>query len=81
MHLHLKLKKLQMEEERLATVERDNRILMEKMSYIMRTKVLQPFTGFRITTNCTAAKLTELNFAPPKLLSSCVAFCTLVGGW
>lgn len=32
MHLHLKLKKLQMEEERLATVERDNRILLEKMS-------------------------------------------------
>ena len=28
----------QMEEERLATVERDNRILMEKMSFIMRTK-------------------------------------------
>ena len=27
-----------MEEERLATVERDNRILMEKMSYIMRTR-------------------------------------------
>ncbi|XP_039274306.1 sperm axonemal maintenance protein CFAP97D1-like [Styela clava] len=38
MHLHLKLKKLQMEEERLAMVERDNRILMEKMSYTMRTK-------------------------------------------
>lgn len=38
MHLHLKLKKLQLEEERLATIERDNRILLEKMSYIMRTK-------------------------------------------
>ncbi|CAH1786337.1 unnamed protein product [Owenia fusiformis] len=38
MHLHLKLKKLQMEEERLATVERDNRILLEKMSFIMRTR-------------------------------------------
>ncbi|PIK46532.1 hypothetical protein BSL78_16596 [Apostichopus japonicus] len=37
-HLHLKLKKLQLEEERLATVERDNRILLEKMSQIMRTK-------------------------------------------
>lgn len=36
MHLHLKLKKLQLEEERLATIERDNRILLEKMSYIMR---------------------------------------------
>ncbi|KAL5264330.1 hypothetical protein ACHWQZ_G005431 [Mnemiopsis leidyi] len=38
MHLHLKLKKLQMEEERLATVERDNRILLHKMSNVMRTK-------------------------------------------
>jgi len=37
-HLHLKLKKLQLEEERLATIERDNRILLEKMSIIMRTK-------------------------------------------
>ncbi|ELU11740.1 hypothetical protein CAPTEDRAFT_112681 [Capitella teleta] len=37
-HLHLKLKKLQLEEERLATIERDNRILLEKMAYIMRTK-------------------------------------------
>merc|ERR1712154_204455 len=36
--LHLKLKKLQLEEERLATIERDNRILLEKMSYIMRTR-------------------------------------------
>ncbi|EDO45251.1 predicted protein [Nematostella vectensis] len=38
MHLHLKLKKLQVEEERNATIERDNRILLEKMSYTMRTK-------------------------------------------
>ncbi|CAD5122075.1 DgyrCDS10527 [Dimorphilus gyrociliatus] len=37
-HLHLKLKKQQIEEERLATIERDNRILLEKMSTIMRTK-------------------------------------------
>ena len=58
MHLHLKLKKLQvsnrfvwknrnvisfflrffqLEEERSATIERDNRILLEKMSNIMRT--------------------------------------------
>jgi hypothetical protein len=28
----------QLEEERLATIERDNRILLEKMSEIMRTK-------------------------------------------
>jgi len=38
MHLHLKLKNLQLEEQRIAEVERDNRILLEKMSYIMRTK-------------------------------------------
>lgn len=37
-HLHLKLKKLQNEEERLAMVERDNKILLEKMSNIMRTR-------------------------------------------
>ena len=37
MHLHIKLKKLQHEAERLATIERDNRILLEKMAYIMRT--------------------------------------------
>ena len=28
----------QLEEERLATIERDNRILLEKMSYVMRTQ-------------------------------------------
>ena len=33
MHIHLKLNKLQVEEERLAVVERDNRILLEKMSF------------------------------------------------
>ena len=38
MHLHLKLKKMQMEEERLAMVQRDNRILLEKMAHIMTTK-------------------------------------------
>ncbi|XP_064615383.1 sperm axonemal maintenance protein CFAP97D1-like [Liolophura sinensis] len=38
MHLHLKLKKLQLQEERLATIERDNRILLEKMNCIMRTR-------------------------------------------
>ncbi|XP_035693993.1 uncharacterized protein CFAP97D1-like isoform X3 [Branchiostoma floridae] len=37
-HMHMKLRKLQLEEERLATIERDNRILLEKMSHIMRTK-------------------------------------------
>ncbi|CAG5116833.1 unnamed protein product [Candidula unifasciata] len=38
LHLHLRLKKLQLEEERLSTIERDNRLLLEKMSYIMRTR-------------------------------------------
>ena len=38
MHLHLNLKKLQMEEERRGMVERDNGILLDKMARIMRTK-------------------------------------------
>ncbi|XP_077988134.1 sperm axonemal maintenance protein CFAP97D1-like [Glandiceps talaboti] len=38
MHIHCKIKTLQMKEERLATIERDNRILLEKMSMIMRTQ-------------------------------------------
>ena len=37
-HMHLKLKKLQLEEEKMSTIERDNRILLEKMSLIMRTR-------------------------------------------
>ncbi|CAI9547418.1 unnamed protein product [Staurois parvus] len=37
-HLNLKLKKLKLEEERLSTIERDNHLLLEKMSTIMRTK-------------------------------------------
>ncbi|XP_044143907.1 uncharacterized protein CFAP97D2 [Bufo gargarizans] len=37
-HLNLKLKKLKLEEERLTIIERDNRLLLEKMSSIMRTK-------------------------------------------
>jgi E3 ubiquitin-protein ligase TRIP12 len=37
-HMHLKLKKLQLEEEKMSTIERDNRILLEKMSHIMRTR-------------------------------------------
>ncbi|KAK3605571.1 hypothetical protein CHS0354_005875 [Potamilus streckersoni] len=38
MHVHLKLKKLQLEEERLATLERDNRILLDKMSNVRRIR-------------------------------------------
>lgn len=53
MHLHLKLKKLQLEEERLATIERDNRILLEKMSHTMRNK----------------GQLDNINSAVPKSLS------------
>nr|XP_002121190.1 uncharacterized protein CFAP97D1-like [Ciona intestinalis] len=37
-HMHLKLKKLQLEEEKMSTIERDNRILLEKMSLVMRTR-------------------------------------------
>ncbi|KAM6283833.1 uncharacterized protein CFAP97D2 [Spheniscus humboldti] len=37
-HLHLKLGKLKLEEDRLSVIERDNRLLLEKMSCIMRTK-------------------------------------------
>nr|XP_006114600.1 uncharacterized protein CFAP97D1 [Pelodiscus sinensis] len=37
-HLHLKLKKLKLEKERLSIIERDNRLLLEKMSCIMRMK-------------------------------------------
>ena len=38
MHLHLKRKKAQMEEERQQKVRRDNQILLDKMSHIMRTR-------------------------------------------
>lgn len=37
MHLEVKLKKMQMEEERAAQIEHDNRLLLAKMSKIMRT--------------------------------------------
>ncbi|EHB01156.1 Cell division cycle protein 16-like protein [Heterocephalus glaber] len=37
-HLHLKLKKLKMEEERISTIDRDNRLLLEKVATIMRTR-------------------------------------------
>uniref|UniRef100_A0A8B9Q8N9 CFAP97 domain containing 2 n=1 Tax=Apteryx owenii TaxID=8824 RepID=A0A8B9Q8N9_APTOW len=37
-HLHLKLGKLKLEEDRLSGIERDNRLLLKKMSCIMRTK-------------------------------------------
>ncbi|XP_022358404.1 uncharacterized protein LOC111146951 [Enhydra lutris kenyoni] len=36
-HLRLKLKKLKLEEERLAIIDRDNRLLLEKLSCVMRT--------------------------------------------
>ncbi|XP_074672786.1 LOW QUALITY PROTEIN: uncharacterized protein CFAP97D2 [Strix aluco] len=37
-HLHLKLGKLKLEEDRLSIIERDNHLLLEKVSSIMRTK-------------------------------------------
>ncbi|KAI8926765.1 KIAA1430-like protein-domain-containing protein [Entophlyctis helioformis] len=42
MHLQMKLKKLQMEEDRLALIERNNRILLEKMSHIMEMEAKDP---------------------------------------
>ena len=38
LHLHMKAKKKQMEEERMAIVERDNRLLVEKMAHVMKGK-------------------------------------------
>lgn len=38
MHLQYKMKKIQLEEERHQVIDRDNRILLEKMSAIMRTR-------------------------------------------
>ncbi|XP_073899016.1 uncharacterized protein CFAP97D2 isoform X5 [Castor canadensis] len=37
-HLHLKLKKLKLEEERLSVIDRDNRLLLEKVASVMRTR-------------------------------------------
>ncbi|XP_034792981.1 uncharacterized protein CFAP97D2 [Pan paniscus] len=37
-HLHLKLKRLKLEEERLSVIERDNRLLLEKVASVMRTR-------------------------------------------
>ncbi|XP_047711912.1 uncharacterized protein CFAP97D2 [Prionailurus viverrinus] len=37
-HLRLKLKKLKLEEERLTVIDRDNRLLLERVSCIMRTR-------------------------------------------
>ncbi|XP_009987599.1 PREDICTED: uncharacterized protein C17orf105-like, partial [Tauraco erythrolophus] len=37
-HHHLKLGKLKLEEDRLSVIKRDNRLLLEKMYCIMRTK-------------------------------------------
>ncbi|XP_044284481.1 uncharacterized protein CFAP97D2 [Varanus komodoensis] len=36
-HLHLKLRKLKLDRDRLSVIERDNRLLLEKISYIIRT--------------------------------------------
>ncbi|XP_048388298.1 uncharacterized protein CFAP97D2 isoform X3 [Stegostoma tigrinum] len=36
-HLNLKFKKLKLEEDRLSIIERDNQLLLQKMSTIMRT--------------------------------------------
>ncbi|XP_045422676.1 uncharacterized protein CFAP97D2 isoform X2 [Lemur catta] len=38
LHLQLKLKRLQLEQERLSVIERDNRLLLEKVARVMRTR-------------------------------------------
>ncbi|KAI8915892.1 KIAA1430-like protein-domain-containing protein [Gorgonomyces haynaldii] len=42
LHLQLKLKKVQMEQDRLAQIERSNKILVEKMTYIMDMEAKDP---------------------------------------
>ncbi|KAM5312669.1 uncharacterized protein CFAP97D2 [Glossophaga mutica] len=37
-HFHLNLKKLKLEEERLSVIDRDNRLLLQNLSCIMRTR-------------------------------------------
>ncbi|XP_070799671.1 uncharacterized protein CFAP97D2 [Pituophis catenifer annectens] len=37
-HLHLKLRKLKLDKDRLSTIERDNHLLLKKISYIMKTE-------------------------------------------
>ncbi|XP_007426711.1 uncharacterized protein LOC103054320 [Python bivittatus] len=37
-HLHLKLRKLKLDKDRLSTIERDNYFLLKKISYIMKTE-------------------------------------------
>jgi len=44
-HLRKNLKKEQMKEERYATIERENRILLEKMSFIMQHDTLDNKNG------------------------------------
>lgn len=53
---------MKIEEERLATIERDNRILLEKMSHTMRTK----------------GQLDNINNAVPKryVISSQIQICS-----
>ncbi|XP_053420087.1 uncharacterized protein CFAP97D2 [Nycticebus coucang] len=48
-HLHLKLKRLKLEQERLSTIERDNCLLLEKVASVMRTRA-QP--GSRGNSTC-----------------------------
>ncbi|XP_069098125.1 sperm axonemal maintenance protein CFAP97D1-like [Pleurodeles waltl] len=38
LHQHVQMKKLQMELERMAVIEKDNRLLLDRIAHIMRTK-------------------------------------------
>ncbi|XP_012620987.2 uncharacterized protein CFAP97D2 [Microcebus murinus] len=37
-HLHLRLKRLKLEQEWLSAIERDNRLLLERVARVMRTR-------------------------------------------
>ncbi|XP_017195244.2 uncharacterized protein CFAP97D2 isoform X5 [Oryctolagus cuniculus] len=37
-HLQLKVKRLKLEEERLSTIDRDNRLLLERVAHILKTR-------------------------------------------
>ncbi|KAM4623074.1 sperm axonemal maintenance protein CFAP97D1 [Discoglossus pictus] len=38
LHHHVQMKKIQLEQERLAVIEKDNRALLERIAHIMRSK-------------------------------------------
>jgi len=51
-HLRKNMKKEQMMEERFAKIERENRILLEKMAHIMQTNTLDNNLGSLVAVPC-----------------------------